>query len=167
MSIKKGRAVITIQEERAASLGYRVSLLARLKGCILDRKIADLEICHGQIAYLMETILNEGQPQERLAEIVLVDRAATTRALKCMETSGLVTRRPNPENRRQKLVYPTQKGREVMDELLNRLTENTEMMFEGFSPEERKLFLAMMDRIIGNAKKIARCPGKGGAKATG
>ena len=140
-------------QHQKGSLGYRISLLAKLQGRILDKRLARLGIHSGQVGYLLEIVIQPGQPQDRLAELVNVDRAAATRSLRSMESAGLVTREINEENKRQKLVYPTEKARESMDDLLYELKAHHESLFEGFSQEEQVLFIKLFDRAIANARK--------------
>lgn len=141
------------KQHQEGSLGYRISLLAKLQGRILDQRLARLKIHSGQIGYLLEIVINAGQAQDRLAELVNVNRAAATRSLRSMESAGLVTREVNPDNKRQKLVYPTERARDSMDDLLLELKAHHASLFEGFSQDEQTIFMELFDRIIANASK--------------
>lgn len=86
------------KQHRKSSLGYRIPLLTKLQGCILNKRLARLGIHSGPVGYLVEIVIQPGQQQNRLAEVVNVDRAAATRSLRSMESAGLVTREFNQEN---------------------------------------------------------------------
>jgi len=139
-------------KRRSVSLGYRIARLWRLNGCLLDGWLTDLSMSVGQIPYIMSTIEKEGQTQDELSTEIRVDRAATARTLKSMEKSGLIEREQNPKNRRQKLVYPTTKGKARYDKLIPLLDHHNEVMFRGFSDDERKTAIALMDRVIANVQ---------------
>lgn len=145
--------MIDFKERRKSSLAYRVSLLYRLNTSLLERFLADFEYCPGQIPYIISTIEKEGQTQDELAALIRVNRAATARTLKKMEKAGLVVRKENPENRRQNLVYPTDKSKANLDDLLEILDQHNAIMFEGFSDEERQQAVGFMNRVISNVQR--------------
>lgn len=122
----------------------------RTSVCLIDRKIASLGLCHGQVPYLFSIVEEEGQTQDELAAHIRVNRAATARTLKSMEKAGLITRQPNPENRRQNLVYPTAKAKGLTDKVLAILDDHNDMMLTEFSTDEKMQLLSLMDRVIDN-----------------
>lgn len=139
-------------KRRSVSLGYRIARLFRLNSCLLDSWLAGHSMNHGQIPYIMCTVEKEGQTQDKLSTCIRVDRAATARALKCMEKAGLIEREENPKNRRQKLVYPTPEGKAQYAKLVPLLNNHNEVMFRGFSADERKTAIALLDRVIANVQ---------------
>ncbi|WP_319469108.1 MarR family winged helix-turn-helix transcriptional regulator [uncultured Pseudodesulfovibrio sp.] len=140
------------KKQRAASLGYRIARLFRMNSCRLDRWLAEFGLCHGQVPYLISITEKSGQTQDELAAQVHVHRAATARILKNMEAAGLVTRKENPENRRQNLVFPTDKSCALIGDVVDVLDIHNETLLKGFSDEERELLFSMMDRILENAE---------------
>nr|WP_321512756.1 MarR family transcriptional regulator [uncultured Pseudodesulfovibrio sp.] len=138
---------------RATSLGYRVSRLYRLNSCLLDCWLNEHHFSSGQIPYIMATVEKPGQTQEQLSAYIRVCPAAIARTLKNMEASGLVRRDENPENRRQKLVYPTSEAEALYSTLIPILDRHNEVMLEGFSDEEKVQIGAMLDRIATNVQK--------------
>ncbi|NDV19375.1 MarR family transcriptional regulator [Pseudodesulfovibrio sp. JC047] len=135
---------------RSTSLGYRISRLSRLNSCLLDAWLEKHGLCSGQIPYIISTVEKEGQTQETLSTLISVCPAATARMLKNMEASELVIRKGNPNNRRQKLVYPTEKAKELYTVLIPLLDTHNHVMFNGFSHAERVQARTMLDRIYDN-----------------
>lgn len=111
-------------------------------------------LCFSQLPYLITLSRQEEQTQDELSCYVRVNRAATARTLKTMEQAGLVTRRVNAENKRQKLVRLTDKASALIPALLDLLDEHNDAMLEGFSDEERVQLLALMDRLIDNVDRL-------------
>lgn len=138
------------REERGGRLGFRISRIFRMNACLLDKKLAVLGLSVGQVPYINTTLEQEGQTQDDLAARVCVNRAATARTLKTMEKMGLITRKENPENRRQKLVYPTDKSRAVHGDLLAILDEYNELMFRDFSSDDKTTLIQLLDRVVNN-----------------
>ncbi|CCH48248.1 MarR family winged helix-turn-helix transcriptional regulator [Pseudodesulfovibrio piezophilus] len=144
--------MIDFRKRRLDSLGFRVARLFRINGCLLEKKLAGSGLTMGQVPYIQITLEKGGQTQDQLAARACVNRAATARTLKTLEKLDFVVRKENPKNRRQKLVYPTDKAREVLPHLLGILDEHDDMMFNDFSTEEKELLLRLLDRVIGTVK---------------
>jgi len=142
------------QNERRESFSSRIARLFRKNSCLLERKISGMGLCYGQIPYIMAIVDKGGQTQDALAAHRHVNRAATARMLKTMETAGFITRAENPKNRRQKLVWPTQKAEALVDDLLDVLVEHNDMILAGFSRQEKLQFLSMLDRVIVNVDTL-------------
>ncbi|BCS90047.1 hypothetical protein PSDVSF_32890 [Pseudodesulfovibrio sediminis] len=106
----------------------------------------------GQIPYIISIVEKEGLTQEELSTTVHLDRGHTARMLKTMEASGLIKREKNPENRRQKFVYPTTKGKARYQALMPVLSRHNAVMFRGFSAEERNAAITILDRVIANVQ---------------
>ncbi|QJB55091.1 MarR family transcriptional regulator [Pseudodesulfovibrio sp. zrk46] len=138
------------KETKKKSPSYRAARIFRTNACLLDKKLAALGLCHGQLPYLLGVATQAGQTQDELATSIRVHRAATARTLKGMEDAGLITRKENPENRRQKLVYPTDKANALIDDVLAILDEQNELMLKGFTTEEKIQLLTLMDRVLDN-----------------
>ncbi|GFM35845.1 MarR family winged helix-turn-helix transcriptional regulator [Desulfovibrio psychrotolerans] len=136
--------------ERRVSFGYRIGQLHRLAAQHIRRNLAPLGIEQGQVPFLAELFHEEGQTQEMLAARLHIDKGVTARTLARLEEAGLVLRRQNPANRRQKLVYLAESMRSRREEFFAPLHRLTEELAQGFSEEERAATLALLDRMIGN-----------------
>jgi DNA-binding MarR family transcriptional regulator len=66
-----------------------------------------------------------------------IQRPTATRILARLEQSGLVTRTPDPHDRRSSLVAPTPAAGALLDELRTRKTAYLARRLEGLSPEDR------------------------------
>lgn len=133
-------------------------MLFRTNACMLEKRLSTIGIVYGQAPYVIATNENEGQTQDELAAQIRVNRAATARHLKAMEKADLIIRKENPNNRRQKLVYPTEKSKALVKDLLAILDEYNNSIFNGFSQEEKDILLSLMDRAMANTEAL-RCNG--------
>lgn len=140
------------EKERAVSAGYRIARLFRMNACLLERKVAPLGICYGQVPYILSIVEKGELTQDDLACMLHVNPAATARTLKNMENGGFITREPNPENRRQNLVRPTEMAVNIANELHDILLVHNGLMMEGFSAEEKGQLFDLLDRVIVNGE---------------
>jgi DNA-binding MarR family transcriptional regulator len=145
---------------RPFSFGYRVGTLARLQTRGWAHCIEALGIPFAGVPVMAELFFlqeDEGSPrdtsQDELVQRLALDKAAVARTLANLEKRGLIVRRINPGNKRQKLVSLTARGRELKGPLHNALKTMSDAMVEGFDPEEKAVALQFLDRMIINCMR--------------
>ena len=97
---------------------------------------------------------NEGVSQTKLAELSSIEPMAMVRILDQMESEGLVERRPDPNDRRARLLYLTAKSKPTLDEIwrISDLTRGE--TFTGISKSERDIFLTVLERLHNNLNEL-------------
>lgn len=132
------------------SVGYQIRLTHRLVQRYLHQKIAPFGVTLGMWYFLRALWHQDGLTQRELSTIVGTMEPTTLNAIKSMETSGLVHRVRNDQDRRKINVYLTPRGRQLEKELMPLALEVVEAAVEGFSKRERDLFLASLSRVQHN-----------------
>jgi len=82
-----------------------------------------------------------------IAERLLVTTASTTSLLDTLERRGLVTRLPDPDDRRRQLVTLTDAGRRIVDEFLPQVVALQTAVMAGISETERTRLLRSLAAI--------------------
>lgn len=100
---------------RDRSLGYQVNHLARLFAQALERRITPLGLSPGQFPAMLVLWESPGISQGELARKVAVEQPTMANTLNRMERDGLIERRPDPDDRRRMLIYPTQHALALRD----------------------------------------------------
>lgn len=97
---------------------------------------------------------NEGVSQTKLAELSSIEPMAMVRILDQMESEGLVERKPDPNDRRARLLYLTAKSKPTLDEIwrISDLTRGE--TFAGISKSERDIFLNVLERLHNNLNEL-------------
>ena len=113
---------------------------------------AALGIGSYQDSYLLHICREPGIPQDRLAEVIYVNKSNVARQLASLEEKGFITRTPDPQDRRSLLVYPTQKATDALPSIHKVHRAWNEMVLEGFGEEERRLVADFARRLSENAK---------------
>lgn len=88
--------------------------------------------------------------QSTLQKLVNIDSAAVTRHLKQLETSGMVTKRRNPDDNRVIFVSLTDEGRERIVEYRKENTGFVKQMLHDFTAEEVDALSDMLRRMQDN-----------------
>ncbi|AUS08917.1 hypothetical protein C1X05_08705 [Laceyella sacchari] len=138
------------------NVGKYTSIIWRHVQLYLAQRLESFGIGSGQYNYLFALYENDGQSQQKLSELLLVNKSATVKAINKLEELGFVERRVNQEDKRYYHVYLTSKGWSVMPQLKKIVAEVQEELFRGMSDEERTLLLRLMRKMAHNITTTVR-----------
>lgn len=80
-----------------------------------------LKACHA--SYLTEICAQPGISQDRLAQLICINKSNVARQVAVLEEEGFVTRTPSPSDKRVMELYPTQKALELLPQISNILKD--------------------------------------------
>ena len=95
-----------------------------------------------------------GLSQEELAKRLYLNKSTVTRALASLEANGLVRREVNPNDKRQTLVYPTEKMTELLPRVRAVAKEWNSLISDGISEDELAAFNKVLAKMEENAKAV-------------
>ena len=95
-----------------------------------------------------------GLTQEEISREVCLDKSNTSRTLSSLEESGYIRREVNPENRREMLIYPTDKLESVIGEVRQVSKTWNELLTEGIAPEDVDTFYSVLLKMESRAREI-------------
>ncbi|MFZ3171593.1 MAG: MarR family transcriptional regulator [Carboxydocellales bacterium] len=116
----------------------------------LAMRMEPLHIGVGQYVYLIRLYNEDGQSQQCLSNGLLVDKAATVRAINKLEQTGYVYRAPDPADKRSFKIYLTKKGRNIRPELENILEEMLAVLLKDLSSVEGELIKKLLKHMAKN-----------------
>ncbi|MGI6279395.1 MAG: MarR family winged helix-turn-helix transcriptional regulator [Acutalibacteraceae bacterium] len=105
-------------------------------------------------SYIMLICKNPGISQEKLAKYLCINKSNVTRHLSFLESNGYVTRSVSEKDKREMLVYPTEKMLGMLEEVRNITKEWNEKIAVSISGEEMVIFLEVLDKLFEKAKEI-------------
>lgn len=126
-----------------------------------NNKLEDKGINGYQHLYIIKICKNPGISQEELVREIYVNKSSVARQLMLLENNGFIRREPCAEDRRQLLVYPTQKAFEIFPEVMEIRDGWNDRLLEDFSESEREILFEMMNRIMQKAEYILKNPERG------
>jgi DNA-binding MarR family transcriptional regulator len=123
---------------------------------ITDENLAAHHISQGRFSVLMQLLKKEvGCVQPRtpaeLAELCGVTRATMTGLIDTLERDGLVTREPDPVDRRMMSVKLTARGHERLREVLPGHFRRMAQLMAGLTESERKTLVGLLLKILDRA----------------
>ena len=100
------------------SLGYLINRVAREFAARLAVELRPHDVGIGQWAVLLHLWSADGMSQAQLARRVAIEQPTMVRTIDRMERDGLVTRSPDPHDRRASRISLTERGWALRDRLL-------------------------------------------------
>ncbi|PZG17729.1 MarR family winged helix-turn-helix transcriptional regulator [Nonomuraea aridisoli] len=100
---------------RAGQLSFAVFALARVHRAAAAAMLRALGLHPGQELLLMQLFERDGQTQSELLDSVGLDHSTVSKSLRRMQEAGLVTRRPNEDDRRALNVWLTDRGQAMRE----------------------------------------------------
>jgi DNA-binding MarR family transcriptional regulator len=88
--------------------------------------------------------------QQCLANCLQIDKATMVRIIDYLTEKGLVKRNPHSEDRRAYIISATAKGIKLAPKIEATFNQLNKLAFNGFSAEEKKMFLELMNRMDNN-----------------
>lgn len=138
--------------DRMNSAGYLVNNLARLFWAGLQQRIKPLGIVPGQFAALLELWSNDGQTQKELVRKLDIEQATMANTLARMERDGLITRKEHPTDGRAQIIRLTEKAWAIREDAYEAAIATNENALSGLSSEERKQFISLMRKVLGQMR---------------
>ena len=103
-------------------------------------------------ADVLMTLRRSGEPcmlsPTRLYEAAMISSGGMTDRIDRLERAGFVERRPDPKDRRGKLIALTDAGRRVVDETIGRCVANEERLLSVLTPAEQETLNALLKKLI-------------------
>jgi DNA-binding MarR family transcriptional regulator len=101
---------------------------------------------------VLATLRRSGAPYmlspTRLYEAAMISSGGMTNRIDRLERAGLIERRPDPNDRRGKLIALTATGRRVIDETITRHVANEKRLLSVLTTAEQEKLNALLRKLI-------------------
>ena len=124
--------------------GWALGVLLRSYRDLVSRVLGDVP--HGPRGYqtLVEVVRGQQPSQLALANRLGIDRTVMTYLIDDLVAAGLVERRPNPADRRQRLVVATPEAEKALAELCHQVAEAENATLGALDESEREVFRRLL-----------------------
>lgn len=141
-----------------------IGMIARALDSISNVEFKDLELTKGQYIYLVRICENPGIIQEKLAELILVDRTTAARSIQKLEKAGFIEKRPDIVNKKIKKLHATAKGEATCPVILQEHAYSKGVALAGLSEEEQTQLHQLTKRVRENIEREWDFVKKGGTR---
>lgn len=101
---------------------------------------------------VLATLRRSGEPYmlspTKLYEAAMISSGGMTNRLDRLERAGFVERRPDPSDRRGKLIALTDAGKQVIDETIGRHVANEERLLAALTLKEQEQLNQLLRKLI-------------------
>ncbi|TRZ37035.1 MarR family transcriptional regulator [Niallia circulans] len=127
-----------------------VGMIARALDSISNIEFKEYDLTKGQYLYLVRIYENPGIIQEKLAEMIKVDRTTAARAIKKLEINGFIEKRQDETNKKIKKLFPTTKGENVYPLLKRESDYSDKSALAGLTEQETELLYDLLKKVREN-----------------
>ena len=136
--------------------GFLISRIKQMGTRIFDRMLAASGIdsfngAQGRILYVLWQ--NDDISISRLSSQTSLANTTLTAMLDRMENIGLIVRKPDPKDRRNRLIALTEKAKSLQDDYTKISQKMNEIYYTGFTEAEIMQFESYLQRILNNLEK--------------
>ena len=133
--------------------GFLISRIKQMGTRIFDRMLAASGIdsfngAQGRILYVLWQ--NDDISISRLSSQTSLANTTLTAMLDRMENIGLIVRKPDPKDRRNRLIALTEKAKSLQDDYTKISQKMNEIYYTGFTEAEIMQFESYLQRILNN-----------------
>ncbi|PFH88973.1 MarR family winged helix-turn-helix transcriptional regulator [Bacillus sp. AFS088145] len=130
-----------------------IGMIARALDSISNIEFKEHDLTKGQYLYLVRIAENPGIIQEKLAEMIKVDRTTAARAIKKLEMNGFIEKKEDKENKKIKKLFVTEKGENVYPFIKRENDYSNIVALEGLSQIEVETIFNLLQKVRKNVEK--------------
>ncbi|MDQ0088903.1 DNA-binding MarR family transcriptional regulator [Paenibacillus anaericanus] len=127
-----------------------IGMIARALDSISNIEFKKYKLTKGQYLYLVRICENPGIIQEKLAEMIKVDRTTAARAIQKLEMNGFIEKKDDEHNKKINKLFPTEKGRSVFPFIKKENDHSNNVSLAGFTESEADSLFHLLQRVRKN-----------------
>jgi MarR family transcriptional regulator for hemolysin len=132
---------------------FMISDVGRLLRTYADQKARQFGMTRAQWAVMLKLERYEGLNQSDLAEYLDIQPITLTRLVDRLCDSGLIERRPDPTDRRAKLLYLTAAARPLLERISGQVEVLAEEVLAGLDPKAIDAVLSQLGTARTNLRQ--------------
>ncbi|WP_067052470.1 MarR family winged helix-turn-helix transcriptional regulator [Methanofollis ethanolicus] len=136
-------------------IGALISLIHRTHHIFVDEQMKRFGLSSGQLFTLLHLAHEQGITQDTLVRRFRVDKGTVARAVRKLEDAGYISRTVDPDDRRAVRIFLTERGEEIVPEIIRINQEWEEEVCTGLSAEGRREIEVILLKIAQNSLKLA------------
>ena len=128
-------------------LMHHITDIARCAALYRQEELAALELKSCHASYLAAICDCPGITQDQLARRIFINKSNVARQLVILEEDGFVERRPSPGDKRAIQVFPTQKAKDALPEIVAMFRRWQSFVAQDLTEEEHRCLTSMLAKM--------------------
>ncbi len=137
-----------IRSRLAVRPGFMLRRSAQVAHGLFERGCRDLGLTTGQYDVLFVLFYESEVNQDRLAQVLGLDRSTTGVLAGNLEKKGLIARRVKPDDRRKRILALTPEGAEIFRQAQPIAELAKDKILAPLTEEERATLFALLGRLV-------------------
>ena len=129
-----------------------IGLAHRWYQLYLNRRLAEYGLSGSQYLFLVYICRQPGLTQDKLPELVHLNKSNVTRALARLERQGYIRREPHPQDRRTTAIFPTPRAEAAYPRIMEIISGWDMSVTEPLSEEERRTLRELLKKVVAAAQ---------------
>lgn len=115
-----------------------------------EEKLKEYNLTNGLYYYLIFIYKKPGSKLNEISKFMNVDKSHTTRAIQKLISYGYVEKQVNEDDKKSFKVYPSEKGKDVMEAMVDLFPRWEERMLKNFSNDEVEALKSLFKKAFKN-----------------
>lgn len=137
-------------------IGYWINKIDRAMKNVHDKRFQEYDLTTSQKSILCQLWNKDGLTQKEIQENLCLKAASVSGLVDILLKKGFIYRKHDDEDARFKRLYLTEKGSELKDISITILKEIEDEVSQGFSDDERIIFISWMRKLYNNLNAIEK-----------
>ena len=104
--------------------------------------------------------IKEGITQKQIADMAFVEAPTLVPVIDKMEKEGYLTRQPDPNDRRNNLIFMTKKAKDIVDPMIDSILEIRNIGLKKISKKDMETAKKVLEQIRNNTEEFIRQKGE-------
>ena len=122
----------------------------------LNKRLASYGLSGSQYLFILNICRQPGLTQDKLPDIIHINKSNVTRALAHLEKRGFIRREVNPQDKRTAAVFPTQKALDVYPHVMEIIRGWDASVTSPLTEDEKHTLQDLLKRVVASANEYRR-----------
>ena len=104
--------------------------------------------------------IKEGITQKHIADMIFVEAPTLVPVIDKMEKDGYLTRQPDPSDRRNNMIFMTEKSKDIVDPIIDSILEIRDMGLNKISKKDMETAKKVLEKIMDNTSEFIKQKGE-------
>jgi DNA-binding MarR family transcriptional regulator len=136
------------------SISRSIAALYRYRKGYVNKRVDSFGAGGGHFVILLTLIKHNGASQEKISDVLKIDKTTTAKALKKLEDNGYVSRERDEKDRRAYNVYLTPKARDILPFVKETVGSWEREVMAEMTEEEFMLLEKLLGKMVERAAVI-------------
>ncbi|MGY8665664.1 MarR family transcriptional regulator [Bradyrhizobium sp. UFLA05-109] len=141
-----------------AAPGYLFRRMQQIAVSIFMEECKAFDLTPVQYAALVAIHTHPGIDATRLSAVIAFDRSTLGSVIERLQAKDYIERKPAPEDKRIKLLYPTKQGAEILKDIIPAVERAQARMLEPLKSADRKTLMTLLMQLVDLNNEASRVP---------